>query len=372
MKSNPILAIGLAFAISSSLANAKSKDVAAATPTPSASAATPQIPDVVATVDGKNITKADLDKALDDVLQAQGQTSSAIPEAMRLAAYNELLNDIVIDKLLTKAAANEKISGDELNAAITKFKTANGFATDADFDKALKEHGQTLAKFKEHLTAALKQKKWVDAQTAGKMTVSDKDVKDFYDQHPESFKQPAEVQASHILIQVPQDAKPEVVAAKKKEIETIAARIKKGEDFAKVAAEVSEDPGSKTKGGDLGFFPQEGAMVPEFSNAAFKLAKGEVSAPVRTQFGFHLIKVTDKKDARTIPFDEAKPKIAEFLKAQKQQQATRDVLEGLRKKADVKVFLPAPPQPQMPPQTPAANDETANPNSAASTDSGQK
>jgi peptidyl-prolyl cis-trans isomerase C len=185
----------------------------------------------------------------------------------------------------------------------------------------------------------MRQQQWIEARIAGQTDVSDADVKAFYDQHPESFKQPEMVRASHILIMVPQDAKPEVVAEKKKLIDAAAARVAKGEDFNKVASEVSEDPSAKQNGGDLNFFAK-GQMVPEFSDAAFKLEKGKVSDPVKTQYGFHIIKVTDKKDAKTVTFDEAKEKITGYLKEQKKRTAVNDLIASVREKADVKVNLP--------------------------------
>ncbi|MFN8943831.1 MAG: peptidylprolyl isomerase, partial [Pseudobdellovibrionaceae bacterium] len=123
---------------------------------------------------------------------------------------------------------------------------------------------------------------------------------------------PAEVKAQHILI----SANPEDAAAVQKaeeKIKSIAARLQK-EDFAKLAREMSDDPGSKQKGGDLGFFSQ-GKMVPEFDSAVFKLKVGEVSAPVKTQFGFHLIKLNEKRDATEANYENLKLDLAKKIKA---------------------------------------------------------
>jgi peptidyl-prolyl cis-trans isomerase C len=114
------------------------------------------------------------------------------------------------------------------------------------------------------------------------------------------------------------------------EAKKIAARIKGGEDFAKIAAEVSKDPGSKTEGGDLGWFTQE-RMVKPFADAAFKLAPGQVSDPVKTQFGWHVLRVEEKRTKPVPTFDEMKEQIDQYLTRKAQQ----DTIVKLREAAKV-------------------------------------
>jgi parvulin-like peptidyl-prolyl isomerase len=140
---------------------------------------------------------------------------------------------------------------------------------------------------------------------------------------------------------VPADAKPEVVVEKQKAASAIYDRVKKGEPFDKLAAELSEDPSAKQNSGDLDYFTRE-RMVPEFSEAAFKMNKDEISEPVRSQFGYHVIKVTDRKPAATVTLDEAKPKLVAFLKQQKRQAEIEKIIREIRQTADVKINLPEP------------------------------
>lgn len=351
MKSNTIFAIGLAVIVGSPLAFAKEKTAPETHSKPAAKSADQsskeyKLPDPVAVVNGKKISRQELQDALNSALKQNGKTAAEIPAAAKATIYNNILDSMITEKLVTAKSSKEKVSAAAVNAEIDKIEKQVG-SEDA-LKKELAKGGLTLPKLKEQIRQSLQAKKWIDSQIGGKITVSEKDAKAFYAQHPEIFKQPAEVKASHILIKVDKDAKPDVVAKKKKEIEKIAAHIKKGEDFAKAASKYSEGP-TKIKGGDLGYFPKEGShMVPAFVDAAFKLKKGEVSKPVRTQFGFHLIKVTGKKPAHTVSFDEAKPKITAYLKQQDQQKATMQVISDLRKKADVKNYLPKPPAPEMP------------------------
>ncbi|RMH52368.1 MAG: peptidyl-prolyl cis-trans isomerase [Zetaproteobacteria bacterium] len=156
---------------------------------------------------------------------------------------------------------------------------------------------------------------YVDAQK-----VRDQEIADYYRAHEEEFRIEEQRRARHILIKVAENAPDAQVAAARKRIEAIRERLKKGEKFADLAREASEDSGSAKQGGDLGFFGR-GAMVPAFEKAVFALKKGEVSDIVRSRFGFHLIKVTDVRPARRQGLDEVKEKILRTLKRSKAADA---------------------------------------------------
>jgi parvulin-like peptidyl-prolyl isomerase len=154
-------------------------------------------------------------------------------------------------------------------------------------------------------------------------------------------------------VAVPQDAKPEIVVEKEKTAKAVLERVKKGEAFDKLAKEISEDPSAKENSGDLSYFARE-QMVPEFAEAAFKMKQDEVSAePVRSQFGYHIIKVTGHKDAETVPFEKAKPQLVAYLENQKKQQEIEKVVKEMRAKADITVNLPEAPIPTPPPASDA-------------------
>lgn len=144
------------------------------------------------------------------------------------------------------------------------------------------------------------------------ITVDDEQIKDYYEANMEKFKQPEQVKASHILLKVEDPKKEEEV---KKKAHDIYKKLKEGKDFSKLASQYSQDPGSKDKGGDLGYF-ERGKMVKEFEEVAFTLNPGEISEPVKTQFGYHIIKVEDKKPEGTKTLEEAKEEIIKILKSQ--------------------------------------------------------
>lgn len=137
------------------------------------------------------------------------------------------------------------------------------------------------------------------------VNISDKELQDYYTAHQDEFKRPEQVRARHILIKTGPQRSDD---AAKQQIEQIRKRIAGGADFAKVAGEVSEDPGSKARGGDLDFFGR-GQMVKEFEDAAFNAKVGDLAGPVRSPFGYHLIQVTDRRPASVVPFEEAKNQI---------------------------------------------------------------
>jgi peptidyl-prolyl cis-trans isomerase D len=192
------------------------------------------------------------------------------------------------------------------------------------------------------LAAARAAVKVTDAQVQEVMAKDGPRIEAFYRDHPARFDKKKRVRARHILVKVPAGATQEQQDAAKKRIEELAQRVKKGEDFAKVARETSEDPGSKEKGGDLGFFGP-GVMAKAFEEQAFELKPGEVSAPVKTQFGWHLIKVEEVQEPEVIPLDKARPEIARDLAQDDLAKAlaARTARETLQKLQAGKTFAQA-------------------------------
>jgi peptidyl-prolyl cis-trans isomerase D len=166
-----------------------------------------------------------------------------------------------------------------------------------------------------------------DAQVDELLAKSGARAKDFYDGHPERFNKPEKVHARHILVKVPKDANEQQVEEAKTRAAAVRARVAGGEDFAKVAGEVSDDPGSKAKGGDLGSF-QRGQMVKPFEDVVFMMEPGAISDVVRTDFGFHVIQLEEKNAAESQIFDDAKREIAKEMLG---KDAAR---ETARKRAD--------------------------------------
>jgi peptidyl-prolyl cis-trans isomerase D len=176
--------------------------------------------------------------------------------------------------------------------------------------------------------------RWQDR--AKSMAVSPDAIQDYFAKHQSEFAQPAEVRASHILLTVDAKATEEQKLTVKLKVENLRAELQKGADFADLARKYSQDPGSAKQGGDLGFF-HAGQMVPTFEKAAFAMKVGEISQPVESPFGFHLIKVTGKHDEKKPNLSEVRSKITERLQEEKARQATlAQSLQFLAALADAK------------------------------------
>ncbi len=179
--------------------------------------------------------------------------------------------------------------------------------------------------------------KMIDAEVATLPGPSDADAREFYDKNPDKFKQDESVRASHILFRLDEKA---TDADKKKVLalaESVLKQAKNGGDFAELAKKHSAD-GSAAQGGDLNFFSR-GQMVPAFEEAAFALQPGQISDIVTTQFGYHIIKVTERKPATTVAFEEVRDRIREFLTQQRKQEHAQAFIDGLKKKAKIEVLV---------------------------------
>ncbi|MDQ6982843.1 MAG: SurA N-terminal domain-containing protein [Mariprofundus sp.] len=185
---------------------------------------------------------------------------------------------------------------------------------------------------------------------AQEMSVDESEIRAAYDSRKSEFAEPEQRKASHILMKVAKGSSEDVYAAARKKIESVQARIKAGEDFAKLAKEVSDDISNAGKGGDLGWF-KAGMMVPEFDQVVFSMDKGDVSDVVETQFGFHLIYLTDVRPARQTPYADVKGKLRdELIQARANDEAYRlsqdldnalgmeDSLKSAAESLDLKVF----------------------------------
>lgn len=154
--------------------------------------------------------------------------------------------------------------------------------------------------------------------------VSEEELKKYYDEHPEEAKAPVEVKASHILLKTREEA------------ESVLKKLKAGSKFEELAKTLSIDTGSKVRGGDLGYF-HSGVMVPEFEETALKLQKGEISGIVETRFGFHIIKLTDKRAGKAKSFDEAKMELEQNLLKKKKKEKFDSLVAGLKSKASITI-----------------------------------
>lgn len=247
----------------------------------------------------------------------------------------EIVNRLVMQKLLLQTAVAAKVAVDE--SVITQQL------------EGIKAQRQDIPaeKLKDLIRVDLTIQKLIEQEVASKVTVADDEVQKAYEQNKEQYNEPEQVQASHILAQVKPDAPQAEKDAAKKKIETAQADLKAGKDFAEMAKQYSDDPGSKEKGGDLGFFGR-GMMIKPFEDTAFAMTEGQVSDVVETQFGYHIIKLIGKKAARQIPFEEAKENLKTEVLQQKRNAEINKWITGLKEKAAIEIVGQAKPEEAKP------------------------
>jgi peptidyl-prolyl cis-trans isomerase C len=260
-------------------------------------------PEILARVGNKNITKADIE-ALISFYPANQQA------IIRMDPKNEeaLLNNYVTILAVAETARRQ------------------GF----DKEKNMRKQIQILSD--EHLA-----KGYVQKNVLSKVKVTDKDVEEYYKNHPKEFEKPETVKARHILIGFKGDMTEDQKKELRKKAEDVLKKAKGGDDFAQLASEYSDDPGSKTKGGELGYFPK-GNMVPEFENAAFNLKPGEISNVIETPYGYHIIKVEDKKAAEMPAFDSIKEQVRVKATQDAEQKKINEFIEKAKKDTKATIY----------------------------------
>jgi len=170
------------------------------------------------------------------------------------------------------------------------------------------------------------------------VTVSEDDLKRFYQEHEKEFLIPEQVTVRHIMISVPKEAKPEEKEKARSRIEVILQRLHKGEDFAKLAGEISEDQNSAQKGGELAPITLGKTNSEEFEKAAFALKTGEMSGIVTTSYGFHIVKMIERQEKRKAPFPEAREYIFNKLKTDFEQKKAQEFVEQAVKDAGMEIY----------------------------------
>lgn len=286
---------------------------------------------IIARVNGTSINALELRRARKVMLR--GQTP---PEDQNAAIDKQAVEQLISAELLYQAAAKMEVKDIDKQVDAKLAQGKERFKDEQEFKKAIKELEMDEKELREYTRRDLLITNFVEATFVGKASVPETEIRTFYDKNPDKFTQRETVKASHILIGVDGNATAE---EKKKALEK-AEKLKKelagGADFAELAKGNSTCPSSQ-QGGDLGSFGK-GEMVPAFEKAAFALKPGEVSDIVETQFGYHIIKLTEKKPAVPVEYKEVKAKIEEYLKGQKVNEAIQKYLEETKKTAKIEII----------------------------------
>ena len=294
-----------------------------------------QLPEIVARVNGETVSKADLEKAVQNAEQRAG---GPVPADQRDQIYRGLLDRLVGYKLLLQESKTRKVAVSDADVEAQVGQLKQQFPNEEAFKQVLAQQHMTLEQLKADARQDMAVQKLLESAVADKVVVKPEDIEAFYKSNQEHFQQPERVHASHILIQVPKDADAATKAKAKAKAEDLLKQARAGKDFAALAKENSQDPGSAQNGGDLGSFGK-GQMVPQFDTVAFTLKPGSISDVVETDFGYHIIKVIEKQPAGAVAFDVAKPQIQQYLENQGKQQQTETFVNSLKAKAKVEILI---------------------------------
>jgi len=291
----------------------------------------------VAVVNESVITQEDFDREMGRVQQQLLNMGKHLSDSQMPGIKKEVLENLINRELLYQETQRKEIKIDEATINEQVMTLKKRFPSEAEFKTALTKANLSEVAIKTQIVRGLAIEQLIGTYVTKKVTVSGQEIKTFYESRPGLFKQPEQVRASHILIKVDPQADEGKRAEAQKKIKEIQQKLQKGEDFATLAKELSEGP-SKAKGGDLGYFSR-GQMVKYFEEAAFSLRPNEVSDIIETKFGYHLIKVIEKKPETTTAFEDAKNKLSQYLKQQKIQKEVSVYVDKLREKAKVERFL---------------------------------
>ncbi len=288
---------------------------------------------LVAKVNGQEITEADVQKVMNLFMKQMGGRVPPDQMAEALPRIRErILEELIMRRVMLAAVAQAGISLSDSEFAEIQTELAAELPPGMTLAEYMAETGMTEADMREQMTV----RKMVIAKAEAVEKPSDEELQAFYAENSEGFAQDASVTASHILIKTDPADDEAAKAAKRERIEALRQEAIGGADFAELAKANSDCP-SASAGGDLGPFGR-GQMVPEFEDAAFTQPVGSVGDVVETQFGFHLIKVTEQTDAKTLEFEDVKDRIIDILYAQKQQDVVERFVDGLRDAANIERF----------------------------------
>jgi len=274
----------------------------------------------IANVNETGITSDQLQSAfLNAISRYDDAVLSSLDQSAIVSFKKNILDQLIDYELLYQQAQKEKvkISNDEINLEIDKIK--DNFSSPEEFDEGLKANNITLVRLKEDIKRQLMMNSILE-ETRSQLSISDEELLEYYNENKESFLEPEQVHARHILVETEEEAN------------NLLLQLKEGlTDFAELAKEKSIGP-SAPNGGDLGFFTK-GQMVKEFEDAAFSLDPGEISGVVQTQFGYHIIKCEETKEEYYPTFEEAKEQISNTLRSQRENEAISALALKLREES---------------------------------------
>lgn len=293
---------------------------------------------IVAIVNQEIITLSEVERVVAHLKQeAEGgdrlERRQRTHELARLA-LERLIEERLIDQEARRIGI--KVSPKEIEQAIEEIKRKNN-ATQEDLENALARDGWTLEGFRKEVEKRLVRTKLVHWSVKVDPNVAEKELREFYLKHIDRYRREASYRPAHILFKIPSGATPSEIREIRAKCEKVLAKIKAGEDFGEMALLYSEDLSSKDRG-DLGVF-KKGELLPALEREALRLKVGEVSGIVRTEYGFHILKLLDRKEADPLPFEEVKERVKQDYLEKEFEKGLQQFLTRLKEKATIDIKL---------------------------------
>jgi len=276
--------------------------------------------DAIAIVNDVGISKAQWQLSFDALMKRYESMGMPLDPVQTDSLKNQVLTSMITTELMFQKSVKEGFSFSEEDVTTEMEKIKSGYPTEELFKVAMEQQGVSEEMFITQIERSLTINNFVEEEIRSKQVVTEEEMREYYTETPNLWEQEEEVGARHILIKTTKDDPPDTLKSKRAKIDALLAKIKNGEDFETLAKEHSEDQ-SAADGGDLGYRTQ-GRMGPAFEDVAFSMKAGEISDVVETQFGYHIIQVYGKKEARTKPFEE----VHDFIETDFLQRHTNSAL----------------------------------------------
>ncbi len=295
-------------------------------------------PAVVARVNGRAVLGRDLEVRVRTELATIGNPAwKDLRDDYKAEVTSRLLGQLVGDELLYQKATASGVVASTAEIQAEFDKVAKTYTNDAALNTELASRGMDRTALQRELAKNLVLQKYIQDNITKKLVVTPAEITDYYNTHPDEFKHPDLIRTSHILVSVPEGATAEQDKLARQRAEALLERAKKGEDFAKLAKENSMDP-SASNGGDIGL-TEGGELEAPYEEAAAKMKVGEISGLVRTSYGYHIIKLTDRKKAGAATLEEVRSQLTEFLKNQKEDAEVAKLVKTLQGQAKIEILL---------------------------------
>jgi peptidyl-prolyl cis-trans isomerase SurA len=294
---------------------------------------------IVAVVNQEIITLSEVEK-VSHPLQEEIQTEDRLERRIRIqGVFRKVLERLIEEKLIDQEAKKSgiKVSSKEVDGAIEEIRHRHA-VDQGDFGKLLATEGLTLEGLKKDIEKQILRTKVISWAVKVEPKAGEKELRDFYQKNIDRYRVNESFRLSQILFLIPKEATPDQMREVRKRCQKVLERTRGGEDFGEMALLYSEDPGSRKDRGDIGYF-KRGELLPALEREELRLQVGEVSGVVRTEFGFHIVKLLDRKGGEPPRFEEIKEKVQADYYEKEMEKAFQQFLSKLKEKSVIEIRL---------------------------------